>query len=342
MRKIQSKTVKCKNCQKEYNVYPYEIKSGCDKYCSRKCYDIHRASKIPTKINKNIEYTSNNPCKHCNNYFTVNRTSKINNLFCSNKCRTDYKLSHPKIKSCLYCKKEYTKHFCSKKYCSKECYHSHRRIRDLNKICLHCNTEFKTKWNTQKFCCNECYLEYIKINPFKKKTGINKICKVCKKIFYAQNWHKNKLYCSKYCSDKSRRGKGNPKNSERRSYLISIGKIQLYNSNNKGYYTSLITGKKEHYDSSYELTRMKQLDTISSNWTKKHGIRIPYKDKIGKIHHYIPDFLVNNKIIEEVKPKSMLNINNNDLKISSAKNFCKQNGYEFRVITEKELGINNI
>lgn len=66
------------------------------------------------------------------------------------------------------------------------------------------------------------------------------------------------------------------------------------------------TGKLEISDSSYELRRFKALDAspLVKMWTKKHGIRIPYK--VGKRrHHYLPDIVVEyhdgRRYLEEVK-----------------------------------------
>ena len=300
-------------------------------------------------------HKSNNPCQYCNNYFDVNRISKMNNMFCSDECRSTYIKLHPKTKQCSYCQTKYVGKKSNKKYCSRKCYALSRRLCNEHNGCLQCGNKFWAKKCNRKesrrktksfireyqrsFCCRKCYSEYIKTFSYKKKTGINKICSLCKTPFYAQQWHKTKLYCSKYCADKSRRGKENWKNSIRRSYLISTGKLNLYNGLKKGYYTSKISGTRFRYDSSYELRRMQQLDEQRIKWTKYHGIRIPYIDKTKRRRNYVPDFFIADSIIEEVKPLSMLNVNSNDLKAKAAIEFCLGNGYKYRIITEKELGI---
>ena len=57
------------------------------------------------------------------------------------------------------------------------------------------------------------------------------------------------------------------------------------------------------------------------------------------MRYYIPDFLVSNKIIEEIKPKRLLNEDNNLLKFKAGTKYCNQNNLIYKILTEKELGI---
>ena len=124
------------------------------------------------------------------------------------------------------------------------------------------------------------------------------------------------------------------------SFRVSTGIFDPKNNNFKhGYYTSILTGINEFYSSSYELVRMKQLDESGIIWTKKHKIRIPYVNKLGQKRNYVPDFLVNNTILEEVKPKSLVDKDNNPEKMLAAREYCKNNNLEYKVLTEKDLGI---
>lgn len=90
-------------------------------------------------------------------------------------------------------------------------------------------------------------------------------------------------------------------------------------------------------------------------------LKIPYTSPLDqKIHHYIPDFLVEtldsnkNKSISiiEIKPKRQTKnpstrkrikleeaivYSVNDAKWKSAKQFCDDNGWLFKILTEKEL-----
>ncbi len=63
----------------------------------------------------------------------------------------------------------------------------------------------------------------------------------------------------------------------------------------------------------------------------------------NKFRRYFPDFFVEfkdgRKIVVEIKPlKNCKNINNQD-KWLAAREFCKYHGYDFVIMTEKELGI---
>lgn len=98
-------------------------------------------------------------------------------------------------------------------------------------------------------------------------------------------------------------------------------------------------------DSSYERERLINLhsdENIKSVIRCK--FRIPYYDNDGKKHHYNPDFFIEmndgSLIVEEVKPKDMIHKLLNPIKHSVAKKYCDENGYKFRVVTEKEIFLN--
>jgi hypothetical protein len=93
---------------------------------------------------------------------------------------------------------------------------------------------------------------------------------------------------------------------------------------------------------------------------------IPYRSPIdGKIHRYFPDFLIKvkesngsiKKYMIEIKPKKqtappikpqrqtkkyiteVYEYAKNQAKWEAAKDWCEDRGYEFKIITESELGI---
>ena len=86
---------------------------------------------------------------------------------------------------------------------------------------------------------------------------------------------------------------------------------------------------------------MKQLDGLGLYWTKKHGIRIEYIDYFGKRRKYIPDFLINDCIVEEVKPEKLLKCEKFyiPLKINAGIEYCKRKNLTYRIITEKDLNL---
>lgn len=116
------------------------------------------------------------------------------------------------------------------------------------------------------------------------------------------------------------------------------------------------------YRSSYELKFMNWCDknTEVLEWGSEE-IAIPYRSPLDKkVHRYFPDFYLkvgNKRYLVEVKPhrftkepvipkrktKRFLNevmqYGVNLAKWESAKEFCLDRGWEFMLITEKELGL---
>ena len=121
------------------------------------------------------------------------------------------------------------------------------------------------------------------------------------------------------------------------------------------------------YRSLWELKFMKYCDCNSNilEWCSEE-IVLPYRSPIdNRIHRYFPDFYIkvkeNNgkvkKMIIEIKPKKqcvepvpqkrktkgyifeVYEYAKNQAKWKAAKNYCLDRGYEFKVITEDELGI---
>jgi len=122
------------------------------------------------------------------------------------------------------------------------------------------------------------------------------------------------------------------------------------------------------YRSSWEKKFMNWCDLTESvsEWQSEEFF-IPYRSPIdGRVHRYFPDFFVkyrdaNGKrrtMVVEVKPKketkmpttnpkrrtkswaySVRTYAVNQAKWKAAKEFCKDNNYEFKIMTEHELGI---
>ena len=120
------------------------------------------------------------------------------------------------------------------------------------------------------------------------------------------------------------------------------------------------------FRSSWELRVMKYLDESPNIiWWASEELKIPYKSPIdNKIHRYFPDFVIRVKqkngtektLVLEVKPLSQTKMPKqrrktkqfiaesatyavNQEKWRAADIFCKEHGWEFKIITEKELGI---
>ena len=98
-----------------------------------------------------------------------------------------------------------------------------------------------------------------------------------------------------------------------------------------------------------------------TNWASEE-ISIPYISPIDKkLHRYYPDFIVKTskgrRLIIEIKPyrqtsqpkapkrktkaylREQLEYIKNNAKWKAAKAFCEDKGFEFKILTEKELGV---
>lgn len=120
------------------------------------------------------------------------------------------------------------------------------------------------------------------------------------------------------------------------------------------------------YRSSWELRVMKYLDENSSVlWWASEELFIPYLSPVdNRPHRYFPDFIVRalNKdkkevtMVIEVKPEKqtkppaqkrrtrqylneVITYAVNEAKWKAANLFCKEHGWEFKILTEKDLGL---
>jgi hypothetical protein len=140
----------------------------------------------------------------------------------------------------------------------------------------------------------------------------------------------------------------------------------------KGWFTpkhrSKYKGDSENvvYRSSWELRVMKWLDDNPSViWWASEELIIKYKSPIDqKIHRYFPDFIVRLKqkngtestVVIEIKPlkqtikpeqkrktkrylQEAATYAVNQEKWRAADLFCKEHGWQFKVLTEKDIGI---
>jgi hypothetical protein len=120
------------------------------------------------------------------------------------------------------------------------------------------------------------------------------------------------------------------------------------------------------YRSSWELRCMKWFDnTENVLWWSSEELIIPYFSPVdNRQHRYFPDFVINIKnkdgvkktYVIEVKPEHQTKVPTqkrrtkkyiqeaatyvvNQSKWRAADKFCQDNGWEFRILTERELGL---
>ena len=92
------------------------------------------------------------------------------------------------------------------------------------------------------------------------------------------------------------------------------------------------------YDSLLERNYMLELDAMSGvkEWTKDHGIRIPYKIFAVLPHTYIPDFLVTfvdgSRELHETKGAGLLGWTSTHAKRRAGDVWCKEHGMTYRFI----------
>lgn len=143
----------------------------------------------------------------------------------------------------------------------------------------------------------------------------------------------NPFYGKKH-DDESRK-----KMSESRAYGIANGTIVNTNGfGRKAWYISTKSGESFYADSALEMFYMKLLDTNPTviSWTKRHGIRIYYRDSEEKLRYFVPDFRVETEqgvTIEEVKGFD----ERSKFKLDALRSFCSKNNLKFRWIEQTEL-----
>lgn len=113
------------------------------------------------------------------------------------------------------------------------------------------------------------------------------------------------------------------------------------------YHTGVFESKKGgsiSYRSGWEKSLCEYLDADSSVISYSYeSIKIPYTTSVRsrRIRTYIPDFSIemtnDRHILCEVKPLNRVMQVKNQKKFEAAENWCKENGYEFIIITEFEL-----
>jgi len=169
-------------------------------------------------------------------------------------------------------------------------------------------------------------------NPFKNAIKRNPQILVRHMKIWRKQWNKLKadpVRFKKLCDQRSRTSSAN----------ILKGKLNSYGRGHKqGYFYSKKQDLKIYFRSSWEEDFLSYCEKSESIKTFiSCPIRIPYKFN-QNIKNYVPDFMLNNHLIVEIKPSKMSVFHQNKMKLSALKNFCKNNkNYTYKWITEKEL-----
>lgn len=320
---------------------------------SKKCPKCYIVISYTRKETLRISIRDNWSCRKCATKEAGQKTKgRIQNIDHVRKRVESTKITVgellPKYTECLNVK--YNPNCSGKKMRQSEECRSCSKYQGFVSVCKTCDVEFKCVGSIgQKYCSESCAkfdrlpvdikatVEVVE----DKKSMIDEITfqrKALLKKLKNRTEEEKKENMIRILQDPVRRAKQSKIISEK----ISSGQFNPYSNHKSGKYVRK-DGGAEKYDSLYELGRMIQLDESDLSWTKKHKIRIPYKWSDQSDHNYIPDFLVDHKYIEEVKPETMMHIDLNVRKFKAGRSYCESNNLTYRIITELELGeyVNN-
>lgn len=157
--------IKCKQCEKEFSVYPHRKKQAI--FCSLKC---RYNSMIGNSLRKNTQIEK--ICPLCNKIFKVKKSHKDKRKFCSQECYDKFRMNGAEIKICPVCNKKFRVKFSEKNrrhYCSYKCCYKTRKgnsfrvlIPKIKLKCKWCKKDFekfpcRIKEKRGKYCSKECY-----------------------------------------------------------------------------------------------------------------------------------------------------------------------------------------
>lgn len=195
-------TVKCKQCGKEFEVYPSTIKAGGGIYCSRKCHGEAMSQQVRGVNHPRWNRIERN-CGFCGKPFYAPRhlVEKGYGKYCTKKCADQAMKGKgplwkggPDKHKCLVCGAAFevspyqTKRGFGK-FCSKKCAGEARRNK-VKAVCILCGTEFlvvpsKLAAGEGKYCSRDCFHKAHGMqqsgdnNPFWKGGPENRTCETC-------------------------------------------------------------------------------------------------------------------------------------------------------------------
>lgn len=103
-----------------------------------------------------------------------------------------------------------------------------------------------------------------------------------------------------------------------------------------GWFTDLRDGQRLFYRSSYE-RQFLEWCVAQGRAVVPCSLIIPYVNMAGQRRRYLPDFLVDGRIVVEIKPKGLLRWKNNPAKFAAGQAFCEGRGLTYVVVTEDFL-----
>jgi len=204
------------------------------------------------------------------------------------------------------------------------------------KTCQECSSQFIYRSGyASKFCSKKCQTSFQKpLLLYNSRYLAQTVEAKAKRLKSYNEWteERKRTYREKRSRELLSRG---PEYLIKKSRSITdkilSGEFIPHGSHKKGRFMTKVR-VEEVYHSLWELARMIELEEQDLQWTKKHGIKIPYYYKnLDRL--YIPDFLIGN-ILEEVKPYVLLQSHGNKEKIEAAREWCICNNLIFNLKTD--------
>ncbi len=117
------------------------------------------------------------------------------------------------------------------------------------------------------------------------------------------------------------------------------GKLDNNVKNHKsGHFATCKSEKPIFYRSSYELSFLQKSDSDDSiTSVNSPKFRIPYCDENGNNRNYIPDFVVNDNLVVEIKAEFALSLPRTKAKFSAAHLYCADHGLIYKVLYGPDL-----
>jgi hypothetical protein len=112
--------------------------------------------------------------------------------------------------------------------------------------------------------------------------------------------------------------------------------LKTWKKNNwtQGLYKSYKSSRVQRFQSSWELQLFQILDesSIVSSWDSE-VVAIPYYYR-GKWRRYLPDILINKRLLIEIKPTHQIKYPMNQAKFKAAVEYCKKKGWKFLILNK--------
>jgi hypothetical protein len=200
-------------------------------------------------------------------------------------------------------------------------------FKNIDKYCGHCGTKLVLTCtrdvDRKKYCSRVCNAKETKITEKGRQSISIKL--------------KGRIKSEKEIKNISRGNKGKiiseevkQKMSKTVSDKIINGEFNPFKGSTKGWYNCRLGNF--FYRSSYELDFIKKCEKDISILTL---IGEPFHILMENNRRYIPDFLLNESVVIEIKPKRLLAFNK--YKIEQGNKYCNKNNLIYKIITEKEI-----